>query len=166
MKKQLHILKGLSIITIIFISSLLLVSFIYNILHEPVDTNYIWNINITNPKETTNSQKGNLTIDSNKLKLDVTFKEENTFYEATIDIENNGTLDAILEDYKINVDNQKNILTYKITYLDNTLIKKGDILHNNSKKTIKIRIDYPKQEKKIYDELKINISLTLKYSTK
>ena len=29
-----------------------------------------------------------------------------------------------------------------------------------------IRIDYPKQEKKIYDELKINISLTLKYSTK
>ena len=69
MKKQLHILKGLSIITIIFISSLLLVSFIYNILHEPGDTTYIWNINITNPKETTNSQKGNLTIDSNKFIL-------------------------------------------------------------------------------------------------
>lgn len=166
MKKQLHILKGLSIIIIIFISSLLLVSFIYNILHEQVDTNYIWNIKLTNPKELPNSQKGNLVLDSNKLKLDVTFKEENTFYEASIDIENNGTLDAILEEYKLNIDNQKNILTYKITYLDNTHITKGDILHNNSKKTIKIRIDYPKQEKKIYDELKINISLTLKYSTK
>lgn len=166
MKKQLHILKGHLILTVILISALLLVSFIYKILHEKVDTTYMWNINLTNLKIKEGSKEGNISLKDNKVVLDLTLKEEKEFYEFSFDIENTGTLDAILDEYNLSVDNQKNILTYNITYLDGSNISKGDILNNKSTKTIKIRIDYPKQEKKIYEELSIKISLSLKYIEK
>lgn len=166
MKKQLHILKGHIILFIIFISALLLISFIYKILHEQVDTSYIWNINITNLKIKDGSQKGNISLKDNSLTLELTLKEEKEYYEFSFDIENNGTKDAILDEYNLSIDNQKNILTYSITYLDNSKISKGDVLNNKSTKTIKVRIDYPKQEKKIYEELNIKINLSLKYIEK
>ena len=166
MKKQLHILKGHIILMIILISSLLLISFIYKILQQPVDTSYIWNINITNLKIKDGSKKGNIIVKDNKIELDLTLEKEKEYYEFTFDIENNGTLDALLKEYNLEVNNEKNILTYDICYLDNTKIKEGDILSNKSTKTIKVRIDYPKQEKKIYEKLNIKISLKLKYAEK
>ena len=84
----------------------------------------------------------------------------------TFDIENSGTLDAILDEYNLSIDNPKNIITYNITYLNGNPLKKGDILNNKSTLAIKVRIDYPKQEKKIYEELNIKISLSLKYIEK
>lgn len=166
MKKQLHILKGHIILTVILISALLLISFIYKITHEQVDTSYMWNIKLTNLKVKEGSKEGNISLKDNKVTLDLTLKEEKEFYEFSFDIENNGTLDALLDEYNLSIDNKKNILTYKITYLDETPISKGDILNNKSTKTIKVRIDYPKQEKKIYDELTIKISLSLKFVEK
>ena len=59
--------------------------------------------------------------------------------------------------------NPKKILTYTIKYLDNSEIKKGDILESNDKKTIIVRIDYPKQKNKVYDKLELNLSLELQY---
>ena len=79
MKKQLHILKGLFILTLIFILSLCLVTFTYKILHENVDTTYMWNINLTNLKIKEGSKKGNISIKDNKVTLDLTLKEENDF---------------------------------------------------------------------------------------
>ena len=93
-------------------------------------------------------------------------KDEKDFYEFSFDIENNGTLDAVLDEYIINVDNKKNILTYNISYINDKPILKGDVLNNKSTQTIKVRIDYPKQEKKVYDKLNIKISLMLKYVEK
>ena len=166
MKKQIHILKGLFILTLIFILSLLLVTFVYRILHEDVDTSYIWNINLTNIKEKEGSTKAKLATKDNNISLDLVLKEENEFYEFTFDIENKGTLDAKLEEYDLKIENPKNILTYKINYLNGKEINKGDILNNDSTQTIKVRIDYPQQEAKIYEELNIKISLTLKYIEK
>lgn len=166
MKKQLHILKGHIILFLILLFSLLLVSFLYKIIHQKVDTTYIWNINLTNLKVKEGSKKGDISLKDNKVELDLTLEKEKEYYEFSFDIENNGTKDAILEEYNLEVDNKKNILTYNISYLDNTPIKKGDILSNKSTKTIKVRIDYPKQEKKIYDKLNIKISLNLKYIEK
>ena len=96
MKKQLHILKGHIILMIILISSLLLISFIYKILQQPVDTSYIWNINITNLKIKDDSKKGNIIVKDNKIELDLTLEKEKEYYEFTFDIENNVTLDALL----------------------------------------------------------------------
>ena len=166
MKKQLHILKGLFIFILIFILSLCLITFAHKILHEKVDTSYMWNINLTNLKISEGSKDGNISLKDNKVELDLTLQKENEFYEFTFDIENKGTLDAILEEYNLVVDNPKNILTYNLTYLNDTPISKGDILNNDSTQTIKVRIDYPEQSNKIYDELNIKISLSLKYIEK
>ncbi len=141
MKKQLHILKGLMILSIIFISSLLLIKFIYYINHKKIDTSYIWNISLNNIQIAEGSEEANISIDKNKIDLKVTLKEENDFLEATFDIENKGSLNAILEDYKLNIDNQKNILKYKITYLDNSEIQKGDIINSKTKETIKLLLN-------------------------
>ena len=166
MKKQIHIQKGLLILTAIFICSLLLVMFVYRITHEKVDTSYMWNIKLTNLKVKEGSEKADLSLKDNKVNLDLTLKKEKDFYEFYFDIENNGTLDAILKEMDFKVDNPKNIITYKITYLNDQQIKEGDILNNKSTQTIKVRIDYPEQEKKIYEELNIKISLSLKYIEK
>lgn len=166
MKKQIHILKGLFILTLIFILSLCLITFTHKILHEKVDTTYMWNIKLTNLKIKEGSQKGTISLKDNKVSLDLTLKEEKEFYEFTFDIENKGTLDATLEEYNLKVDNKKNIITYNITYLNDEPIHKGDILNNDSTQTIKVRIDYPEQEKKIYEELNIKITLSLKYIEK
>lgn len=166
MKKQIHIQKGLLILTSIFICSLLLVMFVYRITHEKVDTSYMWNIKLTNLKVKEGSEKADLSLKDNKVNLDLTLKKEKDFYEFYFDIENNGTLDAILKEMDFKVDNPKNIITYKITYLNDQQIKEGDILNNKSTQTIKVRIDYPEQEKKIYEELNIKISLSLKYIEK
>jgi len=166
MKKQIHIQKGLLILTAIFICSLLLVMFVYRITHEEVDTSYMWNIKLTNLKVKEGSEKADLSLKDNKVNLDLTLKKEKDFYEFYFDIENNGTLDAILKEMDFKVDNPKNIITYKITYLNDQQIKEGDILNNKSTQTIKVRIDYPEQEKKIYEELNIKISLSLKYIEK
>lgn len=164
MKKQIHILEGIIILTIILIAVLLLISFLYHIKHEQMDTTYMWNINFNNLKVTEGSNKGNISLENNNIKLDVLLKKEGEFYEFTLDIENSGTLDAKLEEINLKHNNPKNILKYNITYLDGTPIKKDDILESNSTKTIKLRITYPKLKNKIYDALELKLSLEIKYT--
>lgn len=164
MKKQLHILQGLIILIIILIASLLSIKFIYKIKHEKLDTTYMWNINFTNLMVSKNSKKGDIKLEDNNINLELILEKENEFFEFTVDIENNGTLNAKLTDFNIIVENPKKILTYKITYIDKTEIKKGDILYSNDKKTILVRIDYPKQNNKIYEALKLKLSFNINYS--
>lgn len=163
MKKQIHILEGLFILTLIFIAGLLTIKFIYEINNEKIDPNTLWNVEFTNLKVTEGSEEGQITLENDQLNLDLTLTEENQFYEFTIDIENKGILKAQLDEIKFEIDNPKNILKYKLSYLDETTIRKGDIINPDTKNTIKVRIDYPSQQEKIYDELTLNLSLNLKY---
>ncbi len=163
MKKQMHILEGMIILIIIFIAGLLSIEFIYKIRHETMDTNYMWNISLNNLKVKEGSKNAHTSIEDNVLNFDITLENENEFYEATFDIENNGTLDAVLTQVQEQVNNSKNVLTYNIRYLDGDKINEGDILESNTKKTILIRIDYPEQKTKIYDALEIKITLSLEY---
>lgn len=163
MKKQIHILEGIMILTTILISGLLVIKFIYHINHEKMDTTYMWNIKLTNLHVKEGSKEGIISLDNNLLNLKLVLEEENEFYEFTLDIVNEGTLSSELDNINLNVENEKGILTYDIKYIDQTALKKGDILKSNETKTIKIRIDYPKQEEKIYESLKLNMLLELKY---
>ena len=45
-----------------------------------------------------------------------------------------------------------------------TSINKEDILESKSKKTILIRVDYPKQKDKVYEALKLSLTLNIKYT--
>lgn len=163
MKKQLHILKGLFILTIIFIASLLSIKFFYKINNEQLDTNYLWNIKFNNIVVEEGSQEGKIDFKDNNLALEVELSSSKEYYEFTIDIENSGTLNAKLATINLAVDNPKNILNYQVTYLDGTTIKQGDIIESQSKKTIKVRIDYPETKEKIYDALKLSLNLNMKY---
>ena len=165
MKKQMHILEGFIILIIILICGLFTIKMIYEIKHEQVDTNYIWNIKFENIKVTEGSTKGNVSLKDNNLKMDVTLKKENEFYEFTFDVVNSGALNATLSEYNLKTHNPKDILKYKVTYLDGTEIKENDILNAKDKKTIKVRIEYPAQKTKIYDELKLTLNLKLTYNS-
>lgn len=164
MKKQIHILEGLMILIVILIAGLLSIKFIYHINNEKMDTTYMWNINFNNLQVTNGSKKGEIELKDNTLNLNVTLEKETEFYEFTLDIENNGTLDAKLTELNLNVDNPKNVLTYKLTYQDGKEIKKEDILKSNTKETIIVRIDYPKQKNKIYESLSLSLSLNIQYT--
>lgn len=163
MKKQIHILQGLFILTLILIATLLSIKFIYNIKNEKMDTEYLWNIKFANLQIKEGSKKGNINLKDNQLSLDVELEKENEYYEFTIDIENKGTLNAKLDSIILDIDNPKKILIYKISYLDGTSLNKGDILLSKSKKTILVKIEYPKQKEKIYELLKMSLSISLKY---
>ena len=165
MKKQMHILEGFIILIIILICGLFTIKMIYEIKHESVDTKYIWDIDFANVKVTEGSTKGNVTLKDNTLKMDVTLKKENEFYEFSFDVINNGSLDAELSEYNLKTHNPKDILKYTVTYLDGSEIKEKDVLNSKSKKTIKVRIEYPHQETKVYEELKLTLNLKLTYNS-
>jgi len=165
MKKQLHILGGILILVFILVAGLFTIKFIYNIKHEKLDTSYMWNINFTNLQVSEGSKEGNITLDNNKLNLEVTLEKEEEYYEFTIDVENKGTLDAKISKLDIDIDNPKDILKYEINYSDGMSIDVGDKLLSSETKTIKVKIYYPKQDNKIYEALKLKLSLNIEYTT-
>jgi hypothetical protein len=165
MKKQLHILEGIIILIVILLAGLATIKFIYDIRHEKVDTSYMFNINFENLNVNENSKAGNISFDNNNLNLDVTLENPNDFYEFTLDINNKGTLDAKIANIDLKVDNPKEILKYRLTYLNDTNIEVGDILKSNEVKTIKIHIEYPETNTKIYDALTLKLNLLIEFST-
>lgn len=162
MKKQLHILQGIIILLIILIISLLLVKFLYKINNEKIDTTYIWNLSINNLNIKGN-EKSKTAIKDNNITSEIILEKETELYEYTFDITNNGTKKAKLNNLNIEVKNPQNILVYSINYLDNKEIKIGDIINPNTKKTIIVRVEYPKQKNKIYDELKLTLNINFEY---
>jgi len=164
MKKALGILESLLIAQLLFVSILIGIKFIYGIRHETIEVKYLWNITSSEIKVTEGSVNGELTNTEDGIVLNVKLKNEEEFYEFTYDITNNGNLDAAITNIEQDITSTNNILVAKITYLDDSEIKIGDIIKSKETKTIKVRIDYPKQETKIYDELTLNFAHKISFS--
>ncbi len=165
MNKLLLILQNVIILILITMFVLILSLFIIKIKNQKLDTSYMWNIKYSNLNVTDGSKEADLVLDDNELALELTLENELEFYELTIDIENSGTLDAKISEINLNIENDKNIIKSYLTYDDNTEIKIGDEIKSNGKKTIKLRIEYPKQEEKIYESLTLKLSLNIKLSS-
>lgn len=163
MKKALCIIENIIIILLLIISCLLFVKFIYHINHETLDTTYLWNISYQNFQTTSGSQSINLENKDDSLNFSVTLKNEEEFSEFTIDLVNNGSLDAKIANIDKEIVSTNNVLVASITYLDGTAIKENDILKSQETKKIKVRIDYPKQKEKIYEALKLELKLKIKF---
>ena len=146
MKKQIHILEGLMILTIILIFSLLTINFIYTIRKQVFDSSYIWNINFSNLKVSEGSKEGNISLKDDCVSLQVELAEENEYYEFTLDVSNNGTLDAKVGDINLDVKNDRNILNYSLTYLDDKNIQKNDLLRSGETKTIRFITQFKKKK--------------------
>lgn len=164
MKKQIHILEGLLILTIILLLGLLIIKFIYNIRHEKVDTSYMWNINFSNLVVKEGSKEGKISLKNNEINLDVTLDKPNDYYEFTIDVNNKGSLDAEITEFNLNANNPENILKYNATYLNDVSIDKGDLLKSNESRTIKVRVEYPENNNSTKSST-LNLSLFIEYSS-
>ena len=163
MKKVLSFLENLLVISLLFVCILVFIKFVYGINHETIDTKYLWDITYSDIKVTDGSTGGEVNNDANNLNLSVTLKNEGEFYEFTYQINNNGNFKAQIAKINKIIDSKDNILTATITYVDGTEIKEGDIIESKESKVVKIRIDYPKQEQKIYDELTLNLSFLITF---
>ena len=164
MKKVLSSLENLLIISLLFVCVLVFIKFVYGINHETIDTKYLWNITYDDIKVTEGSTGGEVTNNTNNMNLSVTLKNEGEFYEFTYKINNNGNLNAQISKIDKKIESKDGILIATITYADGTEIKEGDIINSKESKAVKIRIDYPKQEKKIYDELTLNMSFLVTFT--
>lgn len=163
MSKKLHIIEGLIILTIIVIACLITIPFIYNIKHEKLDESYMFNINFNNLQVKEGSKEAKISLENNIVTLDVSLDKEEDFYEFYLDIENTGTLAAKLTALTSDIVNSKEILTYMLSYQNDKEIKLEDIIPSNETKTIKLRIEYPKQKNKVYEKLELKLSLLMKY---
>lgn len=166
MKRTIYILENILIFVIISISILIFVKFIYHITHENIDTNYMWNISYTDFIITEGSKNGKVENIDNSVKLDVTLEKEEEFFEFSLNIRNDGNLNAQIDNLVKEVESTNNILVSKIMYSDGTDIKKGDILESKSIKKIIFRIDYPKQKEKIYDPLNLKMNFKIEFKPK
>ncbi len=165
MKKQLHILEGIIILIVILLAGLGTIKFIYDIRHEKIDTTYMFNINFTNLTVTEGSKQGTINFENNNLNLDVTLENPGDFYEFTLDINNKGTLDTKISNIDLKADNEKEILKYHLTYANGTNIEVGDILKSGETKTIKVHIEYPETNTKIYEALSLKLNLLIDFTT-
>ena len=164
MKKALGILESLLVAQLLFVSILIGIKFIYGIRHETIEVKYLWNITSSEIKVTEGSVTGEINNTDDGISLNIKLKNEEDFYEFTYDISNNGNLDAIITKIDQEIISTNDILKAKITYLDGTEIQEGDIIKSKETKTIKVRIEYPKQETKIYEELTLKFFHKISFS--
>ena len=91
-------------------------------------------------------------IDSNdntKVAFSVVFNEPGDFYEFTVKVVNDGSIDAMIDDFtktlKINGTTQDSIpawLNYTVTYSDGVAIAKNQILEHGKFETYKVRVEF------------------------
>lgn len=163
MKKALCLIENIIIFLLLLISCLSFVKFIYQINHENIDTSYLWDITYQNFQTTAGSQTMTFDTQNDSLNFSVTLKNEEEFCEFTVDIVNNGALNAQITNIDREIISTNNILIANITYNDGTAIKENDVLKAQETKKIKIKISYPKQTEKIYDALQLTLKLKIKF---
>ena len=108
------------------------------------------------------------TIDPNndcKVDFEVTLSLPGDFYEFTVDVENEGTIDGMIGTLEktIKVNNVEvevpDYLNYTITYVDDTEILENHLLAKNTSETYKIRIEYKSDIENLPDAATISMSV-------
>ena len=166
MQKVIKIVEYFAIIILFFITCFLLYKFVNKIHHEKIDTTYMWNIKNENITVTEGSKEGQIKEKNNRLELEVTLTKPEEYYEITFDVVNKGSLIAYVNKITKDISSTDDILKCNISYLDGREIKKDDKLLPNKKETIKIRIEYPNTQAKIYKELQLNLQFKINYKAK
>lgn len=119
--------------------------------------NATWDIHFENLNVTTGSvalSTGDeaATINStNKTSVTykVTLKKPGDFYEFTVDVKNDGTIDGMIDSVTskmndIEIDSLPSYLNYSVTYNDGKRIAENHLLSAGGKETYKVRVEYKK----------------------
>lgn len=139
-------------LTIILISVLSLtivyaaLSTVLNITGSSEITASNWDIHLANPSVSSGSVNNNLpTINGNNLSFNATLSLPGDYYEFTVDVVNDGTIDAMIDSIVKTPEltsDQAKYIKYEITYQNGESINTNQTIKSKSKTPIKIRIEY------------------------
>ena len=105
-----------------------------------------WDIHFDNPKVRSGSVHNNLpTISGNTLSFSSNLVDPGDFYEFTVDVVNDGSIDAMIDSISVTpvlTDSQKKYLRYEVTYQNGESISSKQLLKKNTSMPIKVRVEF------------------------
>ena len=129
-----------------------------------------WRIYLANPKVKSGSVNNNVpTINGNTLNFNTTLTIPGDYYEFTVEVVNDGTIDAMIDSVTKSPElssEQAKYLKYEVTYQNGESINSKQTLYKKTAMPIKVRIEYRKdlvESDLPTDNLSLNLSLTLHY---
>ena len=130
-----------------------------------------WDIHLANPKVTNGSATTNVPQIKTNSTMDftTTLNMPGDFYEFTVDIVNDGSVDAMINNVIKNPEldaSQKKYLNYEVTYQNGESITTKQTLSKGTTMPIKVRIEYRKDlvaSDLPTDQVVLDLSLTLEY---
>ena len=129
-----------------------------------------WDVHFENIKTKSGSitPTSEPTIGTDKLSIttSLNFTQPGQFYEYTVDVKNDGTIDAMIESFDDTVltEEQQKYLIYTANYIDDSSVTEKQLLKAGKKETIRVRIVVKEDLQKADlptsgDELKIKFKL-------
>ena len=108
-----------------------------------------WDIYLANPKVTNGSVSDDVPSirTSSSVEFNTTLNVPGDFYEFTVDVVNNGTIDAMIGNIVKTPEltsEQAKYFKYDVTYQDGESISTSQILGKGTTRTIKVRLEYRK----------------------
>ena len=115
-----------------------------------VTWNIYWNnIQVTDGSVTNVTTPATIKPGKLEVEFDISFSTPGDFYEFTVDAVNDGTIDAMLDNFNLTINNNPSTtlpdyLEYKVTYVDDSTMEINHILYAEEKETYKVRVSYKK----------------------
>ena len=130
-----------------------------------------WNIYLDNPRVTVDSATTNLPVikTSSTLEFSTTLNMPGDFYEFTVDVVNDGSIDAMIANVIKTPDlttEQAKFLKYEVSYQNGESITTKQLLAKDTTMPIKVRIEYRKDLNNAdlpTGQIVLDLSLTLEY---
>ncbi len=130
-----------------------------------------WDIHLANPKVTKGSATDEIPVikTSSTLEFSTTLNMPGDFYEFSIDVVNDGSIDAMIERVVKNPEltvEQAKYLNYEVSYMNGESIDVKQTLYKNTSIPIKVRVEYRKDlvaSDLPVGQTKLDLSLTLEY---
>lgn len=105
---------------------------------------YFDNIEVTQGSVSAEQEATIIGSSRTEITYDVTLGLPGDFYEFTVDIVNDGTVDAMIDQVGINrlTEAQKKYMTYNVTYSDGMDVKENDLLRAGTTEKIRVRLAF------------------------
>lgn len=105
---------------------------------------YFDNIEVTQGSVSAEQEATIIGSSRSEITYDVTLGLPGDFYEFTVDIVNDGTVDAMIDQVGINrlTEAQKKYMTYGVTYSDGMEVKENDLLRAGTTEKIRVRLAF------------------------
>ena len=132
-----------------------------------------WDVHFTNLNVTTGSVTATTAAsitDPTTVTFAATLDEPNDFYEFTVDVTNQGTMDTMIDSFSISptlTTAQKKYLEYTIVYSDGTSLENKQELKQGTSETIKVRFSYIENSDKTNyptEDQQFTIEFTMTYT--